>query len=191
MASGKPVDGERPSMLRTARRYRVRGHSGFTLIELMAALVLISILTGMAVNTGVNVSTSSKNKQAIAEVLDLQTRIEEYAMVRNELPLFLDDVGAGEFVDPWGRSYRYLPIKVDEKKKGKGWGRGRRGNKGKDDVEPPGPRKDRFLVPINTLYDLYSMGADGETRRSLGDSASQDDILMANDGAFVGLAREF
>lgn len=171
--------------------------AGFTLIELLTALVLISILTGIAVNAGVNVSTSSKNKQAIADILLLQTRLDEYAMVRNELPMSLADVGAGDYVDPWGRGYRYLPIKiVDEKKWGSwsgwsswsGWG-------GKDedttDPEEPGPRKDRFLVPLNTLYDLYSAGADGATERSLAGEPSQDDILRANDGAFVGLAREF
>jgi len=175
-----------------------RWHAGFTLVELMAALVLMSILTGIAVNAGVNVSTSSKNKQAIAEILVLQTRLDEYAMIRNELPMTLADVGAGDLMDPWGRGYRYLPIRIVEKKGWGGWsgwgewsGWGGTDKDADAEAETPGPRKDRFLVPLNTLYDLYSAGADGETERSLAGDSSQDDILRANDGAFVGLAREF
>lgn len=53
------------------------------------------------------------------------------------------------------------------------------------------PRKDRFLVPINSDYDLYSMGADGRSVAPLTASMSRDDIIRANDGAFVGLAEDY
>ncbi len=53
------------------------------------------------------------------------------------------------------------------------------------------PRKDRFLVPINSDYDLYSKGKDGESKAPLSPKVSHDDIIRANDGAFVGLASEF
>lgn len=53
------------------------------------------------------------------------------------------------------------------------------------------PRKDRFLRPINTFYDLYSIGRDGQTVEPLTAGPSQDDVIRANDGAFVGLGKHF
>ena len=54
-----------------------------------------------------------------------------------------------------------------------------------------GARKDRFGVPLNTDFDLYSMGKDRSSTDSLSTPNSHDDILRANDGAFVGLASDF
>ncbi len=53
------------------------------------------------------------------------------------------------------------------------------------------PRKDRFLHPINSDYDLYSMGKDGESVEPLTAKKSHDDVIRANDGSFVGLSVEF
>lgn len=53
------------------------------------------------------------------------------------------------------------------------------------------PRKDRFLHPINSDYDLYSMGKDGESVEPLTAKKSLDDVIRANDGSFVGLAADF
>jgi general secretion pathway protein G len=52
-------------------------------------------------------------------------------------------------------------------------------------------RKDRFLHPLNTDYDLYSTGADGKTKAPLAAKDSQDDIIRANDGAYIGVAANF
>ena len=54
-----------------------------------------------------------------------------------------------------------------------------------------GVRKDRFLVPLNTDYDLYSMGKDGESTAPLTARQSRDDIIRADNGGFIGLASEF
>lgn len=52
-------------------------------------------------------------------------------------------------------------------------------------------RKDRFLVPINSDFDLYSMGKDRNTVAPLNPPMSQDDVIRASDGGFYGLARNF
>ena len=52
-------------------------------------------------------------------------------------------------------------------------------------------RKDRFLVPINTYFDLYSTGEDGESVSPLTAKASQDDVIWANDGDFIGPASNY
>jgi len=52
-------------------------------------------------------------------------------------------------------------------------------------------RKDRFLVPLNDDYDLYSMGQDGVSAPPITAKPSQDDILRASDGSYLGLASQF
>jgi general secretion pathway protein G len=52
-------------------------------------------------------------------------------------------------------------------------------------------RKDRFLVPLNTDYDLYSDGPDGKTASPITAAPSQDDIIRASDGSYVGVAADF
>jgi len=75
----------------------------------------------------------------------------------------LADVGLGNKLDPWGHPYGYLNL---GDKKGHGHA-----------------RKDHSLVPINTDFDLYSMGPDGLTAPPLTAKHSRDDIVRANNGA--------
>jgi general secretion pathway protein G len=56
---------------------------------------------------------------------------------------------------------------------------------------PGGARKDRRLVPINSDYDLYSVGKDGQSSPPLTAGQSQDDIIRASDGGFVGPASTY
>ncbi len=52
-------------------------------------------------------------------------------------------------------------------------------------------RKDRFLVPLNSDFDLYSTGRDGRSAPPLTAQYSRDDIVRAVNGGYVGLASEF
>jgi hypothetical protein len=52
-------------------------------------------------------------------------------------------------------------------------------------------RRDRYMFPLNTDYDLFSLGADRQTAVSLGHALGQDDIIRANNGSFFGLASEY
>jgi general secretion pathway protein G len=51
-------------------------------------------------------------------------------------------------------------------------------------------RWNKFEKPLNTDFDLYSMGKDGKTKPKTTDKDSFDDIIRANNGTFVGLASE-
>ena len=73
--------------------------------------------------------------------------------------------------DPWGRPYVYTDLS-------------QKGSKGK-------ARKDHKLNPINADFDLYSVGEDGKSATPLPAAASQDDVIRAREGAFLGLASEF
>lgn len=53
------------------------------------------------------------------------------------------------------------------------------------------PRKDHFLHPISSDFDLYSMGKDGDSVAPLTAQKSRDDIIRANDGGYYGLASNF
>ncbi|MFM1874026.1 MAG: hypothetical protein RL398_3448 [Planctomycetota bacterium] len=52
-------------------------------------------------------------------------------------------------------------------------------------------RRDRYMFPLNTDYDLFSLGANRSTAVSLGQTLSQDDVIRANDGGFFGRASEY
>lgn len=52
-------------------------------------------------------------------------------------------------------------------------------------------RRDRYLLPLNTDYDLFSLGPNAATAVSLGDKVAQDDVIRANNGAFYGPASSY
>ena len=74
---------------------------------------------------------------------------------------------------------------------GAGGGAGAGGGGGPPCGGVEGARKDRFLVPINSDFDIYSRGKNGTTVVALTPPQSQDDVIRASDGGFYGLARNF
>ncbi|MDR4469123.1 MAG: hypothetical protein MRJ68_12650, partial [Nitrospira sp.] len=54
-----------------------------------------------------------------------------------------------------------------------------------------GARKDRFLVPLNSDFDVYSIGKDRNTNVALSPPQSHDDVIRASDGGFYGLGKNF
>lgn len=52
-------------------------------------------------------------------------------------------------------------------------------------------RRDRYLFPLNTDYDLFSLGPDHQTATSLGEGVGLDDVIRANNGGFFGLASDY
>ena len=80
------------------------------------------------------------------------------------------EIGQGRVLDPWDKPYQYI----------------NHAREPKSDF-----RKDRSIIPINTDFDLYSSGKDGASSPPLTVKASRDDIIRANNGAFVGLASDY
>ncbi len=161
-----------PELQRTARR---RNRRGFTIVELMTSLVITSILAGMAIVKSKATIEQAKIAKAIGDIRAIQVEIQAFEVGGQPLPLSLVDVGRAQFLDPWGRPYEY--INFDAVSRGGG--------------VPPGARRDVFLVPINSTFDLYSRGPDGQSRPPLPAGPSQDDIVRGNDGGFIGVARKF
>lgn len=86
--------------------------------------------------------------RAVNDMRVLDNRIQNYKMSNDVYPPSLTDVPQGSLFDPWGRPYNYLQIEGNAKATGQ-------------------ERKDKNLVPINSDFDLYSMGADGKTTAPL------------------------
>ena len=150
-----------------------RAQSGFTLAELLVTVAVVGIVAMIAVPSFNSYLEDAKVTQAKTDISNLQNRIARFAsgIVPWRFPDTLADIG-GAPTDPWGNPYQYLNIENLNPKKGQ-------------------LRKDKNLVPINSDYDLYSMGSDGKSVPPLTAKASRDDIVRANNGGFVGTAEDY
>jgi len=144
---------------------------GFTILELLTVIAIVGSLSAIAIPAYNDYIEKAKETRAIADILMLQKDIEAYEIINGTLPDSLDDVGRGSFQDPWGNPYQYLNFATV-----RGTGK---------------MRKDRFMVPINTYYDLYSMGKDGKSSSPLTARSSYDDIIRAWDGGYIGPAHSY
>ncbi len=158
--------------------------AGFTLIEMMIAISIVGILTSIGVPNYVKYKEKARIQLAITDMKFTEKEIMTYVVENGELPDSLGDIGRDKILDPWGRPYEYLRIQgSDDGKDDKGK---------KDDKSKKGkPRKDHSLHPINTDFDLYSVGKDGKSNAPLTSKNSQDDIIRANNGGFFGLVSNY
>lgn len=137
----------------------------------MVALGLAAIVAAIAVPTYFSHVQKLKVTSAEVDIMTIATAIGRYTTLNNTTPPDLATIGMDGVRDPWGNPYVYLSFA---------------GLKGKGQM-----RKDKNLVPINTQYDLYSVGADGKSNPSLMASGSRDDVILANDGGYIGLASDY
>jgi general secretion pathway protein G len=156
-------------MSRSVRRGTARG---FTLVELVVAVAILGVLAALTLSEYLAYIERVRVARAVIELKDISAQIDPIAFEGGALPNALADIGIVGRNDPWGRPYIYLKI---------------RGNAAAFSKT----RRDQFLVPINTDYDLYSRGKDGKTSLILTHPFSLDDVIRGNDGAFLGLAAKY
>jgi general secretion pathway protein G len=143
--------------------------TGFTLIELLIVMAIIAVLSTISFYQYSSFIERAKVTKAIADIKQIAQLVEDFNELHGRYPNELSELNKGEFKDPWERPYEYVLIGNDTKDR---W------------------RSDRSEKPINTYFDLWSCGADGESQKQVRASKSRDDILRAWDGAFVGLGKE-
>jgi general secretion pathway protein G len=144
---------------------------GFTVVELLIVVAIILTIVAIAVPNLLAAIDQAKVARAVGDIHTIGMAVQEYDVLNGQYPDSLAQTDYGSTLDPWGNPYQYLNF---QNVKGKGK-----------------MRKDRFLVPINTAFDLYSMGKDGASVAPLTAKQSRDDIIWANDGSYVGPASNF
>ena len=144
---------------------------GYTLVELMLTLVIIALLASIGVVSYQAYRDRVDVAKAGSDIAVIAASVTEFRNEWGRLPTSLDEVGKTTMVDPWGHGYQYVDH-TDDSSRGS-W------------------RKDKNIVPINSDFDLYSMGKDGSSVPPLTAKPSRDDIIRANDGAFIGLAATY
>jgi general secretion pathway protein G len=146
---------------------------GFTLLDLLMAVTIMSLLSAIIVPSYSAFADNSKESQAATDILRIQLALDQIEAKSFAFPDSLDELANVPRVDPWGAQYRYLRIA----------GNTTPGLKGKQ-------RKDKNLNPLNSDYDLYSVGKDLDTKLPLTAKAAGDDVIRAGNGGFIGLAMD-
>jgi general secretion pathway protein G len=147
--------------------------SGFQLLELLIAVAVLSLLVVIAVPSYSNYRDRVDNANSAGDIHAIDQAIERFYEENNHYPDSLNEVNMGNLQDPWKHTYQYLRINGA-------------GLKGVGSL-----RKDKSLHPLNTDYDLYSMGKDGASSSQIISPTGKDDIIRANNGQFIGLAADY
>ena len=145
--------------------------AGFTLIELLLTVTILAVISSLAVVGYRGYIETTRVNIAINQLTEMGIVISDYGLDNAAFPASLNEIGLGNMLDPWGNPYQYLNIAADP-------GNGK-------------VRKDHNLVPLNTDFDLYSMGPDGQSASPLTAKASRDDIIRANNGSYIGSAANY
>lgn len=134
-------------------------------------IAIIAVIAGIAIPSYGDYRARALNAQARADIVLIDTQIARYEVTTNGgMPDSLDQVG-GAPLDPWGNPYQFLNLR--------------------DPANLHDARMDHNLHPINTDYDLYSMGPDGRSVKPLTGAPSRDDIIRGRNGRFIGVATDF
>ncbi len=157
----------------TTKQTRTSLQAGFQLVEMLIALLILAVVAAVAIPSYSGYLERVDFATTKADITILVQAIEEFYIDNSSYPDSLNDIGRGGMSDPWGNVYRYLKI----------YGANLKG-KGK-------VRKDKSLNPVNSDFDLYSAGKDGQTKLPFPPKVSHDDIVRASNGKFIGYAADF
>ena len=145
--------------------------AGFSIVELLIAMGVFMVVCAMAIPRLQDAIQAAKIGRAVADVRTIGQAALEYYAEYGAAPNTLVDIGYDQQIDPWGNPYQYLAFTSA--------------------TSTAQMRTDRFGVPINTFFDLYSLGPDLQTAPPLTASPSQDDVIWGNDGVYMGLASNY
>ncbi len=162
------------------RRHESR--PALTIVELVIAMAIVVTLAGIGVPAYSKYRENSRIAQAIVEIRTLEQDILTHEGFAGRLPDSLAEVGRADLRDPWGYPYQYLSSYSGS------WKTDHRKDAFLNPINPPYPKNPPYQVHS---FDLFSLGRDGKTKDQLNNKDSQDDIVRAVNGGYVGLASEF
>jgi general secretion pathway protein G len=142
--------------------------AGFTVLELLIVIAVMLTIAAFAIPSMQAAIYSAQCARAVGDIRTIGNALITYKVINGAPAATLYDVGYDEQKDPWGQPYQYLNLPSLGQ-----------------------TRTDIFSVPINTVFDLYSKGKDGQSVPSLADPVSQDDVIWAGDGVYRGLASNY
>jgi general secretion pathway protein G len=147
---------------------------GFTLIEIMIVIAIIGCLSAIALPNYLRYKNEARIVAAVTDIRMIEKQITLFVFDNNgQLPNNLSELpNIGTVKDPWGNPYQYLRID--------GGAPTAQGN----------CRRNMSDNPVNIDYDLFSMGRDGEYKKSFKVKTSRDDVVRAYEGRYVGLVSE-
>ena len=154
---------------------------GLSLLELLAAMAIVGILTVFATymfggnglncdepNARPSYTMRAKIAAITADIGEIKLKAERFDLNNGRYPTSLAELGLDGKTDPWGNPYVFTDLTTIN-----GVGKA---------------RKDHNLHPVNTHFDIYSLGPDGVTATPFTSTLGKDDIVMANDGSYFGAA---
>ena len=147
-----------------------RRNSGYTLLEIVLVMVLVALIAGVGIPTYRGIIDRVNVNRATADIGEISLQLYRWQTNLGAFPPDLAAAGLNGRLDPWGQPYFYLELST---------------------ANPGDVRKDKNLVPINTDFDLYSAGKDGETALALTAQKARDDVVRASNGSYIGLAADY
>jgi general secretion pathway protein G len=142
---------------------------GMSLLELTMAIGVVALVASVAVPSVDAYLNRGKAAHAIGDIGTISIQLYRWQSNTRKFPETLAEAGLTKFVDPWGNPYQYVNVAT---------------------AKPGAVRRDRNGTPLNSDFDLYSMGPDGRTETRLNEGKARDDIVRANNGQFVGVAED-
>ena len=148
----------------------MKSQIGMTLLELITTLAVVAVLGAFAVPAFQAYTERAQVSRAVGDIGILSLQLYRWQTAMGGFPGTLAEAGLDGWVDPWEQPYRYLVIAT---------------------ASIGEVRRDRNLRPVNTDFDLYSIGPDGETQAQFTAAEARDDIVRANNGGFIGVAKDY
>jgi general secretion pathway protein G len=146
---------------------------GVGVVDLVIGMVVVSLMAALGIPAFNGFVDRANVAQAVGDLGSINVAIESYRLKNHDqMPGSIDELKIGIVKDPWGRDYRYVNFRAAEQRK--------------TDIRLDG-RRNR----LNSDFDLYSLGSDGESSGPLNDGVSRDDVIRANNGSFIGLGEDY
>ncbi len=147
-----------------------RNNKALTLLELILVVAILGTVSGIAIPSFLAHRDKVLAQEAISDIAGIELVLHKYFAEHGRYPDSLADIGQDGNADPWGNPYEYLNMANDPKNNQ--------------------CRKNKEVHPINTDFDLYSVGKNERSVLAITSELSWDDIIRAYDGAYIGLAKD-